>query len=94
MSDDLYECPWGCPFVIYMDDKNHHRRWHRDQLEDPDVRGGRLLPLDPFGRLCVKWNVEYARTEGVEVVVALLRANGYPSTAAGVLAFFEEEVTV
>lgn len=35
-TDELYECPWGCPINIFPEDVEYHRQWHRDQGEDPD----------------------------------------------------------
>jgi hypothetical protein len=42
------------------------------------------MKMDAFQLWMVKKNVEYARTEGTELTVARLRANGYPSVAAAV----------
>ena len=41
-QDQLYECPWGCPFVIFPEDAEYHREWHTQQGENPDIRGGKL----------------------------------------------------
>lgn len=42
------------------------------------------MKLNPFQQWCVRQNVERAKTEGVTVVCARLRANGYPSIADAV----------
>ena len=39
---EMHECPWGCPFNIFPEDVEYHRQWHRDQGEDPDVRGATI----------------------------------------------------
>lgn len=41
-DDEFYDCPWQCPFNIYMDEAEYHREWHRNAGEDPDVRGGKV----------------------------------------------------
>lgn len=44
------------------------------------------MALDAFDRWCVRQNIEHAKTEGVESIVAQLRANGYPAIADAVQA--------
>lgn len=42
------------------------------------------LGLSGFDRWCVRSNLEHAADQGLESILAQLRANGYPSTAAHV----------
>jgi hypothetical protein len=41
-------------------------------------------PLDAFDRWMVKQNIEHAKAEGLEPVVARLKANGYHRVALAV----------
>jgi hypothetical protein len=43
-----------------------------------------MITLDAFDLWMVKQNLKYAKTEGLETVVARLRANGYHTVAAAV----------
>jgi len=49
-------------------------------------------PLDAVELWMVKSNLEYVKAEGLETVVARLRANGYNRVAAGVEAAVKDEI--
>jgi len=43
-----------------------------------------IKPLSPFERWMVKSNLEHAKTQGMDFIVSVLRANGYLRVAAAV----------
>jgi len=47
--------------------------------------------LTPFEQWMVKSNLAYVAAEGIDVVVARLRANGYNRVADGVQAAYDKE---
>lgn len=52
-----------------------------------------MKDLDPYARWMAKNNIEYAKAEGVEVVVTRLRAHGYTDVAEAVAEHFTRTKT-